>query len=205
MQSFAHKSERTVIQEANDQLTLVRLIQESDQQAKLDLVGRYGGVVLMIMRREVRDAATAEDLYQETFRIVFEKIMSGDVREPEKLSGFICSVARNLALYYFRRAARRKEIGQLDEAALHACPGLNQFQQLLQKENAALIRKILRLMPNERDRQALFRFYIANHERKQICADLGFSPPHFNHVLHRARRQFRKLYEQALRKNEPAK
>jgi hypothetical protein len=37
-------------------------------------------------------------LYQETFRIALEKIRRGDVREPEKLSGFMGGIARNLVI-----------------------------------------------------------------------------------------------------------
>jgi RNA polymerase sigma-70 factor (ECF subfamily) len=54
-------------------------------------------------------------------------------------------------------------------------------------------------MPNERDIQVLYRFYIADDEKEQICADLGLTSLHLNRVLHRARERFRELYERAMR------
>jgi RNA polymerase sigma-70 factor (ECF subfamily) len=59
------------------------------------LVARYSRGISIIIRREVSNAAAAEDLYQETFRTALEKVRRGDLREPEKLSGFICSLASN--------------------------------------------------------------------------------------------------------------
>jgi RNA polymerase sigma-70 factor, ECF subfamily len=58
---------------------------------------------------------------------------------------------------------------------------------LLQKEKAGIVRRILNEMTNERDIQALFRFYLAEDDKEQICADLGLTNLQFNLVLHRAR------------------
>ena len=51
-------------------------------------------------------------------------------------------------------------------------------------------------MKSARDRQVLFRFYIAEENKEDICSDLGLSSLHFNRVLFRARERFRELYEQ---------
>jgi RNA polymerase sigma-70 factor, ECF subfamily len=178
---------------------LVSRIRAGDRQAEAELVERYSRGVMTIICREVRDTAVAEDLYQEAFRIVLEKIRQGDVREPEKLSGFVCGVARNLVINYFRRAARRESLTEIEEATSLPHPGPDQLQELLQKEKAELVRQVLEEMPNERDIQVLYRFYIADEDKEQICSDLGLTSPHFNLVLHRARERFRELYEEAMR------
>jgi RNA polymerase sigma-70 factor (ECF subfamily) len=54
-------------------------------------------------------------------------------------------------------------------------------------------------MPNERDIQVLYRFYIADEDKEEVCAELGLSSLHFNLVLHRARERFKELYERAMR------
>jgi len=178
---------------------LVSRIRAGDWQAEAELVERYSRGVMIIIRREVRDTAVAEDIYQNVFRIVLEKIREGDVREPERLSGFVCGVARNLVIDYFRRAARQERMIEIKEAASLHNPAPDQLQELLQKEKADLVRQVLKEMPNERDIQALYRFYIADDDKEQICADLGLTIPHFNIVLHRARGRFRELYERAVR------
>jgi len=55
-------------------------------------------------------------------------------------------------------------------------------------------------MRSERDHQILFRFYLQEQEKAEICRDLGLTSLHFNRVLFRARERYRALYEEAERK-----
>jgi RNA polymerase sigma-70 factor, ECF subfamily len=186
------------INQANSGADLVSRIMAGDRQAEVELVERYNRGVRVIIRREVGDAAIADDLYQETFCLVLEKIRRGDVREPEKLSGFICSVARNLVIGHFRRAARREVLTSTEETTSLPHPAPNQLEGLLRKEKVELVRQVLKEMPNQRDIQVLFRFYIAEEEKEKICSDHGLTSPQFNLVLHRARERYRELYMQAI-------
>ena len=179
---------------------LVSRIVAGDQQAEAELVERYSRGVMFILRRETCGASAADDLYQETFRIALEKIRRGDLREPEKLSGFMCSIARNLAVAYFRRASRQESLTVVEEAAQQPSPAPDQLDELLQREKATLVRRVINELPADRDRQILFRFYIAEEEKERICADLGLTNIHFNRVLHRARQRYRELYEQSVGK-----
>jgi RNA polymerase sigma-70 factor, ECF subfamily len=178
---------------------LVNCIRAGDQQAEAELVERYSRGIMIIIRREVSDTTVVDDLYQETFRIVLEKIRQGQVRDPMKLSGFVCSIARNLAIHHFRHAARWERLIEIEEAIPLPSSVPNQFEELLQKENAAIVRQVIMGLPTERDRQVLFRFYIAEEEKGKICADLGLTSLHFNLVLYRARERYRELYEHAMR------
>lgn len=189
----------TAISDNCSLVDLVSRIRAGDRQAEAELVERYSRGVMIIIRREVSDTVAAEDLHQEGFRIVLEKIRRGDVREPERLSGFVCGVARNLVIDHFRRAARRENNAEIEEAVSIPHPAPDQLQELLRKEKADLVRQVLKGMSNERDIQALYRFYIADDDKEQICADLGLTSLHFNRVLHRARERFRELYERAMR------
>src|SRR5262245_26501928 len=178
---------------------LVGRIRCGARLAEAELVERYNRVVMSIIRREVRDSTVADDLYQETFCIVLEKIREGDVREPEKLSGFVCGVARNQVIKYFQRAARQERLTEIDEAPPVPHATSDQLEELLRKESAEIVRQILKEMTNERDIQALFRFYLAEDDKEQICADLGLTSLQFNLVLHRARERYRELYERIMR------
>jgi RNA polymerase sigma-70 factor, ECF subfamily len=176
---------------------LVSRIMAGDQQAEAELVDRYNRGVRVIIRRELGDSAIADDLYQETFCLILEKIRRGGLREPEKLTAFVCSVTRNLVTGYFRRAARREIVTETEEIARLPHPAPSQLEGLLRKEKTEIVRQVLKDMPNERDVQAIFRFYIAEEEKEQICADLGLTSLQFNLVLHRARARYRELYERA--------
>jgi len=190
--------ETPAINQSDSVADLVSRIMAGDQQAEAELVERYNRGVRIIIRREVGDAAIADDLYQETFCLVLEKIRRGEVREPEKLSGFVCSLARNLVIGHFRRAARREAFTGTEETSSLPHPAPNQLEGLLRKEKVELVRQVLKEMPNQRDIQVLFRFYIAEEEKEKICADHGLTGAQFNLVLHRARERYRELYLRAM-------
>ena len=69
------------------------------------------------------------------------------------------------------------------------------MERLLADERANVARKVLAELDSERDRQILFRFYVADETKARICADLGLSSLHFNRVLFRARGRYRALYQ----------
>ena len=174
---------------------LVRRIRAGDGDAESELVSRYGRGVGMLIRRSSRDASVVDDLYQQTFQVALEKIRRGDVREPEKLSGFIVSLARNLVIDHFRKAASRRTTAPSGGVAA-ADPARGPLESLMSVERAALVRRVLGEMPSERDRQILFRFYLAEDDKESICRDLGLTSLHFNRVLFRARERYRELYEE---------
>jgi RNA polymerase sigma-70 factor (ECF subfamily) len=61
------------------------------------------------------------------------------------------------------------------------------------RERAEIVRAVLNELPLDRDLEILFRYYLAEEDKHQICADLSLSPLHFNRVLFRARERFRQL------------
>jgi RNA polymerase sigma-70 factor, ECF subfamily len=185
--------------ETNGEADLVRLIMAGDQLAEKELVQRYSRGMSIIIRYRVKNAADVEDLCQETFRKALEKIRRGEVREPEKLSGFICGLAKNLAIEHLRRLSRW-ESGTADAPTLidHAP---NQYDKLLNKERADIVRQVISEMRSDRDRQILNHFFIAEEDKEKICADLGLTSLHFNRVLSRALKRFKDLYEKKFGKN----
>ncbi|MFL6202451.1 MAG: RNA polymerase sigma factor [Thermoanaerobaculia bacterium] len=185
----------TVLGEASP-ADLVRRIRSGDPQAEEELIVRFGEGLTFLLRRWTRGHSDAEDLYQETFRLALEKIRRGEVRDPERLAGFLRSLARNLSIEHYRKAARRGEREEeIDTAADTANSDTGQLGQLLRKEKVSLVRRLLEELGSDRDRQILFRFYIAEEDKESIRSDLGLTAPEFNLVLFRARRRYRDLYE----------
>ncbi len=185
----------TVLGEASP-ADLVRRIRNGDPRAEEELIARFGEGLTFLLRRWTRGHSDAEDLYQETFRLALEKIRRGEVRDPERLAGFLRSLARNLSIEHYRKAARRgAREEEIETAADTANPDTGQLGQLLRKEKVTLVRRLLEELGSDRDRQILFRFYIAEEDKESIRTDLGLTAPEFNLVLFRARRRYRDLYE----------
>jgi len=175
---------------------LVERIRKGDREAENELVTRYTRGVFVVINQSISETPAAEDVFQESFRVVLEKIRAGDVREPEKLSGFVCSVARNLVIEHFRRSARRERHEDIENSQPVASPEPSQLDQLLRQEQCLLARRVLSSLASERDRKVLYRFYIADDDKEQICAELGVSSLHFNQILCRARERYKKLFEE---------
>lgn len=177
---------------------LVQRIRAGEPRAEDELVQRFSNGVMFVIRQSVKDKALAQDLYQESFRLLLEKIRAGDVREPDRLPSFICAVVRNLVIAHYRKASHQPCTGLADFEPPSSAS--NQLDQLLQEEAAALARRVLAEMPSERDRKVLYRLYIAEDDKEQICQDMGLTSLLFNQVVFRARERFRKLFEERTRK-----
>jgi RNA polymerase sigma-70 factor (ECF subfamily) len=183
---------------------LVRRIRSGDPRAEEELIVRFGEGLTFLLRRWTRGHSDAEDLYQETFRLALEKVRRGEVRDPERLAGFLRSLARNLSIEHYRKAARRgSREEEIETAADVTNPDTGQLGQLLRKEKVTLVRQLLEELGSERDRQILFRFYIAEEDKESIRSDLGLTAPEFNLVLFRARRRYRDLYERHAQTGRP--
>ncbi len=179
---------------------LVRRIRAGDPAAEEDLVRRYRRGVGAVLRRAGADVATTDDLSQETFAMSLRKIRAGEIREPGRLAGFLCSLARNLAIEHFRKAGSRRTAGIPDTD--FASPAPSPLDDLLRTERAAVVRKVLAELPSERDRQVLFRLYLNEEEKDRICRDLRLSSLHFNRVVFRARERYREIYLERVKSRE---
>lgn len=174
---------------------LVRRIASGEATAEAELVERCGRTLCFLARRFARDEADAEDLYQETLILALEKIRNREVREPERLAGFLRSLAKNLSIQRYRRRAVTAErpSDEVAEAADEHRP--DPLGGLLRRERSRRTRRLLGELQQPRDRAVLFRYYIAEEPSERICEDLDLRPDHFYRVLHRARERYRRLWE----------
>jgi len=182
------------VSDTNDWMAWLQRVTAGDAGAEAELVGRYREGVVIIIGRIVSNESVVDDLFQETFRIVLEKLRDGEVREPERLSGFICSVARNLAIDSVRKMRRARDQEEIGNAEQIRDPQLDPFEQLWRKQRAEVVRQTISELKVERDRQVLSRYYIAEDDKEQICAELGLTSQQFNSVIFRALKRYKELY-----------
>lgn len=177
-----------------NEAALVAAIARGDECAQAALFDRYQRPLLIILLRSVASRDVAEELCQETFRITFQKIMRGELREPKKLPAFIWSVAHKLAIEHFRKLPPQP-FADLETIASLPDPAPDPLAQLLDKEAREAIRGLLDGLRYERDREVLYRFYIIEEDKQKICDDFDLTADQFNLVLFRARERYRALYE----------
>jgi RNA polymerase sigma-70 factor (ECF subfamily) len=102
--------------------TLVRRLKAREPKAMNDLYDRYGRLVYSLIYRIVRNSSTAEDLVQETFLRVWNRVQSFDA-ERGALGAWVLTVARNRAIDHLRSVDGRMEAGAIELNHLEQ-PGL---------------------------------------------------------------------------------
>ena len=174
---------------------LVQRIMAGDTAAESELVERHSRGIHYLLRHLTRDPALSEDLHQETFRVVLEKVRAGEIRQPERLTAFIRGIARNLWIGEWRKRGRRPEEEPVDGIQEPSDPAPGILSEAVKKEDRIRVRHLLQELGSSRDREILFRFYIAEEPKDAVCASLGLTSSQFNVVLFRARQRFRELLE----------
>lgn len=181
--------------EAEIAADLARRIAAGDASAEEELVRRYSRGLVYLLRRLGASPELADDLHQETFRIVLERLRRKGLDDPAGLAGFLRGTARNLMTAERRKTARRRTDADDDELAQAVHPSPSQLSSVLHDEEAEVVRTLINELPTDRDRQLLLRFYVAEEEKESICAALALDSLHFNRVLFRARQRFKELLE----------
>jgi RNA polymerase sigma-70 factor (ECF subfamily) len=101
---------------------LIERLRRRDPHALAELYDRYGRLAYSLILRVVRDASLAEDLVQETFLRVWNRVSSIDA-DKGSLGPWLLAVARNRAIDYLRSSAGRErnvvELDQTDHPALY--------------------------------------------------------------------------------------
>jgi RNA polymerase sigma-70 factor (ECF subfamily) len=98
-------------------------LQRRDPRAMAELYDRYGRLVYALVVRIVRDGGIAEDLVQETFLRVWNRVQGFDA-EKGALGPWLLAVARNRAIDYLRSTGNRLrnalELQETEHPALFA-------------------------------------------------------------------------------------
>ena len=134
-----------------------------------------------------------------------EAIVSGELREPERLPGFIRTVVRRQVAAFIDRAVQaRKDNFDLDNGMKILDNRRNPEECAIFDEKVAIMMDVLGGI-NVRDREILLRYYVLEHPPEEICADLGLSDTQFRLLKSRAKARFgeigkRKLVQKALTK-----
>jgi RNA polymerase sigma-70 factor (ECF subfamily) len=149
---------------------MVRL-QRRDPQALAELYDRYGQVVFRLILRMVRDSGAAEDLVQETFLRVWNRVGGFD-SDRGAVGPWLLAVARNRAIDYLRgqghRAGSTIELNETEHPGLFADLPTNVF-------NFDIVRQVKRALDQleSQPRQAIELAYFEGMSQTEIAERMG--------------------------------
>lgn len=127
----------------------IALLKKRDPDAISELIGRYQHRLYRFLVRMVQDSATAEDLFQQTWIRLLEKIGSYDARR--NFDAWLFAIARNLAIDHLRRR-RGISLDEADDSGLArvdrlTAGGRDALEQLLDFERGARLAEAIAELP----------------------------------------------------------
>ena len=192
-----HKEDPALAEERRAAARIARDVHEGNPAAESELVERYSKGLRYLLIRRIGDEELARDLLQDTFCIAFAKLREKELENPERLAGYLRGIAVRVAMNAGRR--RSREPLAMEVEAVERIPDREprQFEHVSSEQTLAAVQKLLKSMPVARDREILTRFYVQDQDKQEICSALDLDSLHFNRVLFRAKRRFRKLLEKS--------
>jgi len=148
---------------------LRRVAEQADLAAFRELYQSYGPRVKAYMMRQGADAATAEDLAQETLFTVWRRA-SLYVEDKGSVATWIFTIARNVRIDRLRREVPWQELpeGRCEQPSSETPPD----EALSEKERQARVRTALAELPPEQH-EVVALSYIDGLSHGEIAARLG--------------------------------
>lgn len=187
------------IPDARASADLAQRIHAGDRGAGAEFAARFRAWVTVVVRRRrpPRDPRV-DDLVQDILLTALLSLREGKVRQVEHLPGFVHGIALHVLAAAERKQGRQDgALNPIDTDQIEADEP-EPATQIQKRQRDALVRALLHRLPVARDRQALWRLYVLEHDRERICRELELSPERLNQVLFRARERFRKIVQGGL-------
>jgi RNA polymerase sigma-70 factor, ECF subfamily len=139
-----------------------------------------------------------EDRLHDLFILVVETIRRGEIREPERLMGFIRTVARRQVSAYIDRVvhARATEISVESRSGMIDRGGSPE-QAAIFREREDLIKTVLSEL-SVRHREILTRFYLEEQSGSKVCSEMLLTETQFRLLKSRAKHRFGELGKKKL-------
>ena len=166
-----------------DDATLACALIEKQPQAPRVAWTRFAPLVRRILRRSLGPQHEVEDIVQDVFLCLFERVHT--LRDPVALKAFVIAITVRTARYEIRRARVRRWVGLSRTPEL---PDLRVVNADTTSQHALIhfYRALNRI--NERDRTAFILRFIEGMEASEVAAALEVSVP-------TARRCFTRAWE----------
>ena len=178
----------------SDDVVLIQRILAGDENAFATLIEKYQQQVHAHALRKVGDFQTAEDITQETFLQVHQKLAT--LNDPVKFSGWLYAIVNHLCIAWYRK--NRLETESLQEIYISEVE-TEAYSRYVATEHAKttaaaqrdLVKRLLTKL-KEGDREVITLHYFEEMTSSEIGKHLGVSENTIKSRLHRARQRLKK-------------
>jgi RNA polymerase sigma factor (sigma-70 family) len=136
--------------------------------------------------KRLNDASAAEDVAQETLRVVVDAIRANRIENRDALPGFVFQTARNICLHWVRSTAREKSaFARLEREPASEGTHPDALVNLVSAERAQMVKAALNRLSAE-DKRLLTMIYYADLGSDDIALTLGVTTAAVRVRKHRA-------------------
>ncbi len=150
----------------SDRQLLGQFVKHNDERAFAELVFRYGGLVLDVCRRILRDEHSAEDAFQATFLVLARR--ASQIRSRSSLASWLYAVAYRTACRANVKRHRRRE----EELRGNIMAADDILAQVANRYEQQLLDEELNSLPSKY-REPLVLRYLLGKSNKQVASELG--------------------------------
>ena len=178
----------------NDDVALIQRILAGDENAFESLIKKYEKQVHALAFRKVGDFQTAEDITQETFLRVYQKLAT--LNDPAKFSAWLYAIVNHLCIAWHRKnrlqteSLREIHISEI-ETDVYSRYVTVEHAKTTAEAQRDLVRKLLTKL-KENDQEVITLHYFEEMTSSEIGARLGVSENTIKSRLHRARQQLKR-------------
>jgi RNA polymerase sigma-70 factor, ECF subfamily len=176
-------------------------LRTGDPETERHFVSYFSDLILIKLRSRLLPSDTIQEIQQETFARVLVTIRkNGGLEKPERLGPFVNSVCNNVMREFFRTNSRHD---QLEGSFIDPPDRRADLDSVLVSAEAKKhVQRVLDRL-SERDREVLRKVFLEDEvgDREQLCLRLGIERDYLRVLLHRAKKNFKSLYQDMMAKN----
>lgn len=183
---------------------LVEKIKVDDQSGMEELYRVFSRGVRFYLCRQL-GPQDLEDKVHDTFLIVVQAVRRGELREPERLMGFVRTVVRRQVAGHIDQAVhtRRQHVG-IESGTTVIDLNRDPEETAIQQQHEEIARRVLNSI-SKRDREILTRFYLLEQTQQQICDQMNLTETQFRLLKSRAKARFGELGKRRLARRDVAR
>lgn len=184
--------------------SLVERIRAGDPSAMEELYAVFAKGVRFYLWRQL-GPQDLDDKVHDVFLIITQSIQKGDLREPDRLMGYVRTIVRRQVAAHIDTAvqSRRNQVS-IEPGMTVRDRGLDPERMAIDRQSLDLAIRLLSSLPI-RDREVLIRFYLKEQTPERICSEMDLTDTQFRLIKSRAKARYGELGQRRFALRSPFK
>lgn len=197
MNSEAEPNVELVNQGESSWAHLVERVRRGEPSALEELYRVFSKGIRFYLCRQV-GPQDLDDKIHDLFLTIIQSIQRGDLREPERLMGYVRTIVRRQVAAHIDDVVQARR----NQTDMEYGLGLSDFRpnperRVINEQNMEVAMRILNSL-HKREREVLMRFYLKEQTADQICSEMELTETQFRLIKSRAKARFGELGKRRL-------